>query len=401
VKVIVVGAGFAGLAAADELWLAGADVEVFEARDRVGGRVWSVPFAGATAERGAEFILPHDTELIELARRLELRLVRKGTLYGNREPRGGEQVSSEQLAAAMEQLAALPEIAGENVYGALSRAGCGSGVADAIAARLEVSCAYGADDLDASVLREGAGAFGDFHTHTVRGGNDRIARRLAEPLGEAVHLSSPVRWVRWTQREMKVHTDDSEARADAVVVAVPASVVEEIKFDPPLGEQKVNANRSVRYGQAAKLFVPLRAPAPPSQVLSVPGRWWCYTQLGADGEPLPFVAAFAGSPRAIEALDLDNGPGTWVDELARLRPDLELESDEAMISTWAQDPWVRGAYSARSASSSIENPELSRPVGRVAFAGEHTAGRWHGLMEGALRSGRRAARELLQILQRA
>ena len=85
-KVIVVGAGFAGLAAADELWLAGADVEVFEARDRVGGRVWSVPFAGATAERGAEFILPHDTELTELARRLELRLVRKGTLYGNREP---------------------------------------------------------------------------------------------------------------------------------------------------------------------------------------------------------------------------------------------------------------------------------------------------------------------------
>ena len=164
-----------------------------------------------------------------------------------------------------------------------------------------------------------------------------------------MHLSSPVRWVRWAQREMKVHTDDAEARADAVVVAVPASVVEEIKFEPPLGEQKVDAHRSVRYGQAAKLFVPLRAPAPPSQVLSVPGRWWCYTQLGADGEPLPFVAAFAGSPRAIEALDLGNGPGSWADDLARLRPDLELDSDEAMISTWDQDPWVRGAYSARSA----------------------------------------------------
>ena len=241
--------------------------------------MWSVPFAGATAERGAEFILPHDTELIELARRLELRLVRKGTLYGNREPRGGEPVSGDEIAAAMEQLSALPEIQGETVYGALSRAGCESGVADAIAARLEVSCAYGADDLDASVLREGAGAFGDFPTHTVQGGNDRIARRLAAGLGDTVHLSSPVRWIRWTQREMKVHTDDAEARADAVVVAVPASVVEEIKFEPPLGEQKVDAHRSVRYGQAAKLFVPLRAPAPPSQVLSVPGRWWCYTQL--------------------------------------------------------------------------------------------------------------------------
>jgi monoamine oxidase len=156
----------------------------------------------------------------------------------------------------------------------------------------------------------------------------------------------------------------------------------------------------VRYGQAAKLFVPLGTPAPPSQVLSVAGRWWCYTQLGADGEPLPFVAAFAGSPRAIAALDLGNGPGRWVDDLARLRPDLELDAGGALISTWAQDPWVRGAYSARSSTSSIEDPELSRPVGRLAFAGEHTAGRWHGLMEGALRSGRRAATELLRTIAR-
>jgi monoamine oxidase len=397
VKVIVVGAGFAGLAAADELYRAGADVEVLEARDRVGGRVWSVPFAGATAERGAEFILPHDTQLTELARRLELPLVRKGTLYGNREPRGGEAVSSDEIAAAMEQLSALPEIHGETVYGALSRAGCASGVADAIAARLEVSCAYGADDLDASVLREGAGAFGDFPTHTVQGGNDRIARRLAAALGDNVRLSSPVRSIRWSERELQVSTDDAEARADAVVVAVPASVVEEIKFEPPLDQRKVDAHRAVRYGQAAKLFVPLGTPAPPSQVLSVSGRWWCYTQLGADGEPLPFVAAFAGSPRAIEALDLGNGSGRWVEDLARLRPDLELDAGGALISTWAEDPWVRGAYSARSATSSIEDPELSRPLGgRLAFAGEHTAGRWHGLMEGALRSGRRAAAELLE-----
>ncbi len=95
---------------------------MFEARDRVGGRVWSVPFAGATAEMGAEFILPHDTELIETARRLGLPLVRKGTLYGDREPRGGEPVSRDQVAEAIEQICALPEADGETVYGALTRA---------------------------------------------------------------------------------------------------------------------------------------------------------------------------------------------------------------------------------------------------------------------------------------
>jgi monoamine oxidase len=172
-------------------------------------------------------------------------------------------------------------------------------------------------------------------------------------------------------------------------------VIETIKFDPPLGEHKINAYRAVRYGQAAKLFVPLRAAAPPSATLSVPGRWWCYTQLGAHGEPLPFLAAFAGSPGGIEGFDLGNGPGRWLDAVEELRPDLELERDAAMISTWEQDPWVQGAYSARAASGSILDPELSRPLGRLAFAGEHTAGRWHGLMEGALRSGVRAARQLL------
>jgi monoamine oxidase len=129
--------------------------------------------------------------------------------------------------------------------------------------------------------------------------------------------------------------------------------------------------------------------------LSVPGRWWCYTQLNADRQPLRFAAAFAGSPEAIAALDVASGPEAWLDAIEQLRPDLDLDRGGAMISTWDDDPWVRGAYSARAASASILNPELSRGQGPLAFAGEHTAGRWHGLMEGAIRSGRRAARELL------
>jgi monoamine oxidase len=390
-RVIVIGAGLAGLAAAEELHRAGAEVTVFEARDRVGGRVWSVPFAGAMAERGAEFILPHDTELLAMARRLEMPLVRKGTLYGNREPRGGEPVTREQVTAAMEELAALPALEGETVYGALTRARLESGVADAIAARLEVSCAYAADDLDASVLREGAGAFGDFDTHTFVGGNQRLAHRLAGELDGPVHLSSPVTSIRWSRREMNVctATATAEAGADAAVVAVPASVVDQIEFKPPLGERKVDAHRAVRYGQAAKLFVPLRTPAPPSQTLSVPGRWWCYTQLGADRQPLRFAAAFAGCPEAIAALDLASGPEAWLDAIEQLRPDLDLDRGGAMISTWDDDPWVRGAYSARAASASILNPELSRGQGPLAFAGEHTAGRWRA--RSAAAGGRRAS----------
>ena len=67
----------------------------------------------------------------------------------------------------------------------------------------------------------------------------------------------------------------------------------------------------------------------------------------------------------------------------------------ALLSTWHDDPWVRGSYSARSVSSPLRDAELSKPIGPLYFAGEHTAGDWHGLMEGALRSGKRAAGQLL------
>jgi monoamine oxidase len=102
-KVIVVGAGLAGLAAADRLRQAGAEVEVFEARDRVGGRVWSVPFGDATVERGAEFILPGNDEVRLLAERLGLGLVRKGMFYGARESRGEGIVSSDEVTAAVKR----------------------------------------------------------------------------------------------------------------------------------------------------------------------------------------------------------------------------------------------------------------------------------------------------------
>jgi len=395
VKAIVVGAGFAGLAAADELHRAGVEVEVFEARSRVGGRVHSAPFAGAVIERGAEFILPHDRTVIATAERLGLPLVRKGTLYGNREPRLGNRIiSTLAVTAAVEQLASRPHRG--TVADALSAAALDGAVAQAIRARLEVSCAYGADDLDTSVLTKGAGAFGDFDSFTVAGGNDRIARELAASLGDAVHISAPVTRVDWAGHEVRIETGESEATADAAVIALPASVLGAVSFDPPLPAEKT----AVRYGQAAKLFVALRAPAPPSQVLSVEERYWCYTQLGVDGEPLPVLGAFAGSARALDALEVAAGAGRWLDSLARLRPDLDLDLQTVLLSTWAEDPWVRGAYSARSASSPLDAESLRRPAGPLAFAGEHTAGGWHGLMEGALRSGVRAAGELLAVARR-
>jgi monoamine oxidase len=386
-----VGAGLAGLAAADALASNGAEVTVFEARDRVGGRVHSQPLEnGAVVELGAEFVLPGYEVLRETAARLGLELFEKGTLYGDREPRDGPPVTREELLAAD---AALRSPGPGSIADALARRVPSPGARAAVASRLAVSSGYELEDQDAATLAEGATRFGDFPSYGVAGGNDRIARALAERLGASLHTSTPVTRVNWSDDGVTVRAGGDELAGDACVIATPAPHALELEWDPPLPFWKREALAAVRYGQAAKLFLPLVAPAPPSQTLSVPLRFWTWTQHG-----LPAVSSFAGSPSALELLAVDRGPGKWEDAVRRLRPDLSYAAGSPLLSTWHDDPWARGAYSARALSSPLDDDALARPAGAVSFAGEHTAGLWHGLMEGALRSGLRAASEVSERL---
>jgi monoamine oxidase len=386
-RVVVVGAGFAGLAAAEALADRGTEVTVFEARDRVGGRVHSRRLDnGAVVELGAEFVLPGYEVLRETAARLGLELYEKGVLYGDREPRGGPAVTREELLAAD---AALREPTTGSIADALGRLVPSPGARAAVAARLAVSTAYELDDQDAAVLTEGAARLGDFPSHGVAGGNDRIASALSQRLGGAVRTSVAVSRVAWSESSVTVRAGSDEVTADACVVATPAPHALELEWDPPLPDWKREALAAVRYGQAAKLFLPLAAAAPPSQTLSVPLRFWTWTQHEA-----PVASSFAGSARALEFLELDRGPEKWAEAVRSLRPDLAYAGVPPILSTWHDDEWARGAYSARTLSSPLDDEALARPVGVVAFAGEHTAGRWHGLMEGALRSGLRAAADV-------
>lgn len=388
-RVIVIGAGFAGLAAADRLAGQGVEVTVLEARERVGGRVWSVPFAGTVVELGAEFVMPDYEVMPAMCARFGLELVRKGTLYGLREPRGGAPVKLADIEAGLRRLSSG---SGETVQEVLAGAGLEPGVAEAIRARIEISCTCPAADLAPAVLDEVAGAFGTFDTHTVDGGNQALAEALAADLPGGVRLGSPVQRIEWDQDGVRV----DGFIADAAILTVPASVTPRISFEPQLPPAKRAALAAVRYGEAAKLFVRLASPVEPSAVMSVPGRYWCWTQLGRDGRPVPVLSAFAGSELALRRIDVRSGPQAWLGSLAELRPELDLHSEETRLAVWdASEEWAGGSYSAPTVSSPIDTDALCRAVGRLHFAGEHTAGRWHGLMEGALRSGLRAADEVL------
>ncbi|HEY6671976.1 MAG TPA: NAD(P)/FAD-dependent oxidoreductase [Solirubrobacterales bacterium] len=397
-RVVVIGAGFAGLAAADALRAGGAEVTVLEARGRVGGRVWSVPFGeGAVIERGAEFILPGYEEMEALAARFGIPLVLKGTPYGRRVPVGEEAVSQTELEDAFDRIARGATADAVSAADVIAGLGLDPPLSALIRTRVAISNGHPADDLAASVLDEGASTFGDFDNHTLEGGNMRLAEALAAELGAAVHLSSPVRRVRWSEGAVNVATDHARIETDAVVIAIPTAPLAEIEFDPPLEGATAEALRAVTYGQNSKLFLRLCSPAPPSAIMSVAGHFWSYTQLGADGEPAPFVVGYTGTMSAIDALGGSDGVERWVAALVALREDLDLDPEpgSAMLSSWHDDPWVRGAYSARSLSSPLRDDDLVKPIGPLFFAGEHTAGEWHGLMEGALRSGRRAAEQVL------
>jgi monoamine oxidase len=390
---VVVGAGLAGLAAADALAAGGVEVTVLEARSRVGGRVHSRTLDnGAVVELGAEFVLPGYETLTETAARLRLSLYEKGTLYGDREPRGGPPVTRGEL---LEALASLEAADAGSAADALERSVSSPGARAAIASRVAVSTAYDLDDQPAAVLAEGAAGFGTFPSHGIAGGNDRLARALADILGDRVRLATPARRIAWNEAGVVVGTDGGSVEADACVVATPASHALELECDPPLPEWKRDALAAVRYGQAAKLFLLLASPAEPSATLSVPDRFWTWTQRSPEGAPLPAACSFAGTAAALERLGVDRGPDAWAGAVRRLRPDLEPAAAAPLLWTWHDDPWARGAYSARSLSSPLDDEALARPVRPLAFAGEHTAGAWHGLMEGALRSGRRAAEDVL------
>jgi monoamine oxidase len=388
VRAAVVGAGLAGLVAADELRRGGAEVVVLEARDRVGGRVWSRQLDnGAVVEMGAEFILPGNTAIVELAERLGLGLWDKGMRYGQREPRGGPPVSPQELAAAVEAVgvalsAGAPDVDARVFLEGLDIA---PGAREALLARVEISSANGADTVAARDL--GGIAHVDAEpAPSIEGGNQSLPLALAAELGGAVRLSSPVERVGWGDDGVRLSAAGGEVEADVCVVAVPASVLHRIDFEPRLPEQP-----RIVYGHAAKLFVPLRRPAPHSAVMAVPERYWTWTATGAGDRVQPVVSAFSGSPGALEGLRVADGPEHWLGSIERLRPDLDLDLDAALLSTWADDPWVGAAY------STSPPPPGNIAVGPLAFAGEHLGGAFAALMEGAIRSGRAAAGELLAL----
>ena len=382
----VIGAGFAGLAAAEALARAGREVVVLEARDRVGGRVWSERLGnGAVHERGGEFVTRGYETMAALCARHGLALAGMGIRYPDRELAPDPGIDPAALAAGLEAALgaarATPERPAVEALAATVR---DPDVRELFAARLQSAAAYPVEGLRARWFADLPGRLAREETRRVAGGNQRLAEALAAALPRPPVLGAEVRAIGLAEpagpaAAVVVATDRDQVEADACVLAVPCWAVAGMAIDPPLPVATIAALAALPVGTAAKLAVALAAPAPPRAVMSVPDRFWTWS--AAEGGA---AGAWAGSAPVVAAM---GDAEAWLGRVAALRPELALDRDDVVHTVWER------AYSVQ--ATDAEGPHATGSP-RIVLAGEHTAGAWSGTMEGALRSGLRAADALLR-----
>lgn len=391
-KITVVGAGLSGLAAADALTRSGSEVVVLEARDRVGGRTWSVPLGdGLVAERGAEFIESTEFAVRRWAARFQIPVISHGVLFARRTHRGRHASAAELVATetalgnALERLQAggVSELSLQS----LAREALGPGFeADPVYRRWVTSSAADPARLSAAAIGPdlSAGAHIGHEGHLL-GGNQGLSIAIAASLPSPVVLNSPVTRIEQDDDGCRTVTaDGTVVTSDGVVLAVPLALLPEVELELP--DAVRDALSHLEVGVAAKLSVRVPEDLERANALQHPGsNWWTWRSLAADGEHCaPLLTGFAGGPEAVAALDIASGPDTWLSLL-------EVDgARDALLTDWQSDPWARGAYSYPTLSWRAEDLDvLQAPIGRLVLAGEHTG--LEQTMNGAVLSGERAA----------
>lgn len=430
---VVVGAGAAGLAAAGRLRESGREVRVLEARDRVGGRVWTLrsPGLAVPVELGAEFLHGHTAEIARIARGAGLRMV---DVAGRRwlGARGRIRLMDdfwERLDSVMRRLDGAREI-DRSFADAIARA---RGLSPANR-RLATQYVEGFHAADTRVVSERSLAEGGSPKDDVRErrlgriveGYDRVIAALAAPLQDVIRLGTVVRRVRWTRGRVEIESRDhggvelEPLVARVAIIAVPLGVltaprdaVGGLVLEPAV-PAKQRTMEALAMGGVVRVVLRLDEPfwageafarrvhddrfdtlsflhAREDQPFPV---WWTQYPVSA-----PLLVGWRGGPRAfaLARLSRDELVAEAVRSLAGVlgmpKRAVAKRVVAAFTHDWINDPFARGAYSYVTVGGGNAAAALARPVqGTLFFAGEHAdrAGR-NGTVHGAIASGWAAA----------
>jgi len=435
IDVAIVGAGAAGLSAARDLHSAGYSVLLLEARNRVGGRVFTIRPQRSVLpiELGAEFVHGRAEEVTQIAKAADLPVLE---IEGLRIDTSGAKLRRledfwEQLDAVMRRLPDRRE-ADQSFADFLKRHPGGRTLArNRRLARGFVEGFHAADveRISAVSLHE-AGSPGEDQREQRLGrmidGYDRVIDRLATPVRGRIRTGSPITSIDWRDsRFIQLTTSSgSRLRARAVIVTVPIGVLQAsmantgpLRFDPPL-EAKRSALTGLAIGCVTRIVLLFREAVwaeerfasrvglPTDLLTFIHGEstdfpvWWT-----AYPRRIPLITGWCGGPRAATLSGLAPAELTRraVRSLAvQLRVSaarLERLLLEGWSHDWNRDPYARGAYTYQLIGGTDAVSALARPIGgRLFFAGEATDTEGAtGTVHGAIASGRRAARQVKRV----
>jgi monoamine oxidase len=453
VDVVVVGAGLAGLTAARELQKHGHSVMVLEARDRVGGRTLNHPLKhGYHGDLGGTWIGPTQTEIAKLAKQMNvhafaqpdtgMQVYYDGTVttYSDTGPLGTAPPDPTVLADIANVVMDFDNMAATVPVGAPWNAPNAAewdrqSVEDWLKANTAnyskmsklISALFealvGAEARDCSLLytlayiataTDGSKPGTVERLIDTRGGAQaqrfvqgaqEISIRMAHHIGNHhVVLSSPVRKIEHHKTHVTVVSDKVTVRAKNVIVAVPPTLAQRIYYDPILPILRDGMTQRLPQGTLIKVEAFFDKPwwrdkgltgAAVSTVGPAKTTFDVSPKDGKIGGLLAFVGGdearkYAGRPKALEAAVLRNF-STFFNGGKKIPKHTSIVAQD-----WSAEEWTRGCPVAIAGPGTVSEYKnhLVKPVGRIHWAGTETATYWHGYMDGAVRSGQRAAAEV-------